>query len=139
MSLYKQFKTDSNLEKDGIIIEYGQTDQGKPIQIKIARAGGANIAYSRVLEAKVKPYRRQIQNETIERETMTSIMREVYADTVVIGWSNVQNAQGEELAFNRENVIQLFTDLPELFEDIQSQANNVAIFRESILEDEAKN
>lgn len=139
MSLYKQFKTDSNLEKDGIIIEYGQTDQGKPIQIKIARAGGANTAYSRVLEAKVKPYRRQIQNETIERETMTSIMREVYAETVVIGWSNVQNAEGEDLEFNRENVIQLFTDLPELFEDIQSQANNVAIFRETILEEEAKN
>lgn len=139
MSLYKQFKTNSNLEKDGIIIEYGHTDQGKPIQIKIARAGGANTAYSRVLEAKVKPYRRQIQNETIERETMTGIMREVYAETVVIGWSNVQNAQGEDLEFNRENVIQLFTDLPELFEDIQSQANNVAIFRETILEEEAKN
>lgn len=139
MSLFKQFKTDASLETKGIIIQYGYTEEGKPIQIKICRAGGANTAYSRVLEAKVKPYRRQIQNDTMDRDTMIAIMREVFADTVVIGWDNVQDAEGNDMAFNRENVIKLFELLPELFEDIQTQANNIAIFREEILEAEAKN
>lgn len=139
MSLFKQFKTDASLETKGVIIQYGYTDQGKPIQIKICRAGGANTAYSRVLEAKVKPYRRQIQNDTMDRDTMIAIMREVFADTVVIGWENVQDAEGNEMLFSRDNVIKLFEELPELFEDIQAQASNVAIFREEILAAEAKN
>ena len=139
MSLFKQFKTDASLETKGVIIQYGYTDQGKPIQIKICRAGGANTAYSRVLEAKVKPYRRQIQNDTMDRDTMIAIMREVFADTVVIGWENVQDDEGNEMLFSRENVIKMFEELPELFEDIQAQASNVAIFREEILAAEAKN
>lgn len=139
MSLFKQFKTDASLETKGVIIQYGYTEDNKPIQIKICRAGGANTAYSRVLESKVKPYRRQIQNDTMDRDTMIAIMREVFADTVVIGWENVQDQDGNDLAFNRTNVIKLFEELPELFEDIQAQANNVAIFREEILASEAKN
>ena len=32
MSLYKLFKTNENLETDGIWLEYGQTADGKPIE-----------------------------------------------------------------------------------------------------------
>ena len=70
---------------------------------------------------------------------MTSILREVYADTVVIGWSNVEGADGKPMAFTRENVIKLFTDLPELFADVQDQATNLALFRAEINEQDAKN
>lgn len=138
MNLYQQFKTDSNVEKKGITIRYGN-DGDKPIEFVIARAGGANTAYNKVLEAKLKPYRRQIQNETMDTDTMVALIRDVYATTVVIGWNNVRDADGNELPFTRENCIKLFTDLPELFEDIQTQANRAALFREEVLEIESKN
>lgn len=139
MSLYNQFGTDKKVEKEGVILQYGNTDDGKPIQIKICRAGGANVAYNKAMEAKTKPYRRQLQNGTLDIEVMTSILREVYADTVVIGWSNVEGADGKPMAFTRENVIKLFTDLPELFTDVQDQATNLALFRAEINEQDAKN
>lgn len=139
MSLYNQFGTDKKVEKEGVILQYGNTAGGKPIQIKICRAGGANVAYNKAMEAKTKPYRRQLQNGTLDIEVMTSILREVYADTVVIGWSNVEGADGKPMAFTRENVIKLFTDLPELFADVQEQATNLALFRAEINEQDAKN
>lgn len=139
MSLYNQFGTDKKVEKEGVILQYGNTDDGKPIQIKICRAGGANVAYNKAMETKTKPYRRQLQNGTLDIEVMTSILREVYADTVVIGWSNVEGADGKPMAFTRENVIKLFTDLPELFADVQEQATNLALFRAEINEQDAKN
>ena len=66
-------------------------------------------------------------------------MREVYAETIVLGWDNVQDAEGNDLAFSKENVIKLFTDLPELFEDVQNAASTQALFRQETLEQEAKN
>lgn len=149
MSLYKQFKTDNTLEKDGILLEYGENSKGKPICIRVARAGGSNNAYAKRMEARVKPYRRQIQNETMESALVERIVKEVYAETVVLGWENVEfpvlDAQGnqtdklEELPYTTENCIRLFDDLPDLFRDIQEQSQRAALFRAEVREADAKN
>jgi hypothetical protein len=139
MSLYSQFKTDGSLEKEGILLEYGTTPDDKPITIRIARAGGANSAYTKRMEAKVKPYRRQIQNETMEAALIDRILKEVYAETVVLGWENVQDEAGKVLPFTVENCIKVFTDLPDLFKDVQEQSQRAALFRADVLEADAKN
>jgi hypothetical protein len=149
MSLYKQFKTDNALEKDGILLEYGENSRGKPICIRVARAGGANNAYVKRMEARVKPYRRQIQNETMELAMVERIVKEVYAETVILGWENVEfpvlDAQGnptdefEELPYTTKNCIRLFNDLPDLFNDIQEQAQRAVLFRAEVREVDKKN
>lgn len=139
MSLYKQFKTDNNLEKEGILLEYGTNSQGNPICIRVARAGGGNVAYAKRMEARVKPYRRQIQNETMETALVERILKEVYAETVVLGWENVEDENGNPLPFTTENCIKLFDDLPDLFKDIQEQSQRAALFREELREADAKN
>lgn len=139
MSLYKQFKTDDNLERVGILLEYGENSKGKPIAIRIARAGGANSQYTKLIEARVKPYRRQIQNETIERVVVDKLLRQVYAETVVLGWENVEDENGNELPFSTENCAKIFEDLPDLFSDIQEQSQRAALFRQDILEADSKN
>jgi hypothetical protein len=153
MSLYKHFKTDENVEKTGILLEYGTTVvNGKevPIAIRIARAGGANRAYERLMEAEVKPHRRMIQNETIEKAVVERILKKVYAQTVVLGWENVDleaRMEGDKVVlpelknapFNVENCIRLFEDLPDLFEDIKTQAQKASLFRKDIQDADAKN
>lgn len=139
MSLYRQFKTDSKLEKEGVLLEYGQNSKGKSICIRIARANSSNDAYVKRMEAKVKPHRRQIQNETIERALLVGILREVFAETVVLGWENVEDENGKDMPFTKDNCIKLFTDLPDLFEDVQEQAQKAALFRAEIREADAKN
>lgn len=139
MSLYKQNKTSADLETKGVIFEYSLDDNGKPINFRIARAGGANTKYSTVLAKLVKPYRRQLQTETVSPDTIQRIMREVYAETIVLGWENVRDENGNEMEFTKENVIKLFTDLPDVFETIQEFANGNSAFLESNLELAAKN
>ena len=149
MSLYSQFATDKNVEKDGVVLEYGLNSKKKIISIRIARAGGANTHYSKLLESKIKPYRRQIQNETLDNAVAEKLTKEVYASAVVLGWENVEfpildkdgNRTGEfeELEFNQTNFIRLMDDLPDLWADIQNQATRAALFRSEILETDAKN
>lgn len=149
MSLYSQFKTDKSIEKEGIVLNYGKNSKGKDIEIRIARAGGANVQYAKLLEAKTKPYRRQIQNETLDNEVAEKITQEVYARTVVLGWNGVEfpildekgeeTGSFEELPFNEKNCIRLFQDLPDLWSDIQQQSQRSALFRAELLEQDAKN
>ena len=134
MSLYSLFKTDKSLEVKGIDLQYGDG-----IIITIARAGGANPIYARVVEAKTKPYRRQIQSETISRELSEQLTREIYAEAIVLGWSGVTDENGKAMEFTKENAVKLFKDLPDLFEDVKEQAGKAALFRNDILTADSKN
>ena len=134
MSLYKLFKTNENLETDGIWLEYGQTADGKPIRIKIARAGGHNSAFSKALEKATRPYRKAIQTGMLDNKTADKLYKDVFADTVVLDWINVEGPDGKPMEFQRENVLKLFEDLPDLFADLREQANNVALFRDEVRE-----
>lgn len=138
-SLYSQFASDSKLEKEGVLLEYGENSKGLPIGIRIARAGGGNLQYIKALEAKVKPYRRQIQTETIDRKLVEKLTLEVFCKTVVLGWENVEDEAGNPLEFSYDNAIKLFTDLPDLFADVQEQAGKAVLFRKLIRETAAGN
>jgi hypothetical protein len=131
--LYAMFATDTSLEKTGIELQYGS------IVIRIARAGGGNAKFNRVLEAKVKPVRRMIQTETLPPDQLEALMREVYADSVILGWSGVTDAEGKTLEFTKPNVIKVLSELPDLFEDIKAQANKAALFRKEELDAAVKN
>jgi len=135
MSFYETFSTNENLEAgEGVDLDYGKSGV-----ITIHRAGGENKKFARVLNAKMKPYRRQLQNGTMDDAVAEKLMAETYAEAVIIGWKGVKGRDGKDMPFTKENVVKLLTDLPELFKDIQDQANTVANFRKEEIEAEAKN
>ena len=142
MSLYTQFKTDSKLETSGIVLDYGD------FKVTVARAGGANKKFARLLNAKTKAYKRAIQTDTMDVEVGDKIVREVYAEAVVLNWETkvegkfkqgIEAQDGKLLPFNRENLIKTFENVPDIFTDIQQQASTFALFRETVLEEESKN
>lgn len=139
MSIYNNFKTDPKIEKEGLWLQFGVTEDEKPIRIRIARAGGANIAFTKRMEHAVKPHRLSIQNESIDLSTINKISRQVYAETVVLDWENIKDENGVTMDFTVDNVIKLFTDLPDLFTEVQQQAAKGALFRAEIRATDAKN
>lgn len=134
MSLYSIFKTNKDLESKGIDLQYGDG-----VIITIARAGGSNPVYARVVEAKTKPYRRQIQSETISAELSEQLTREIYAEAIILGWSGVTDEKGDAMEFTKENAVKLLKDLPDLFTDIKEQANKASLFRSDVLAADSKN
>ncbi len=139
MSLYSTFKTDPKLEREGVLLEYGEDSQKRPVTIRVSRAGGSNVLFQKRLEAAVKPYRRQIQLDVMDTKQLERIVRQVFAETVVLGWENVEDKDGNPLPFTVDNCVKLFTDLPDLYADVQAQAQSAALFRETIREADAGN
>lgn len=139
MSLYKTYQTNNELENKGVELLYGVNDDNTEIKFFVARAGKSNKAYQKALEVTFKPHRRSMQLGTLSEDTASKLMLEVFATTVLKGWENVQDENGKEMAFNKENAIKLLTDLPELYDDLSEKANNVANFRDESREEDAKN
>lgn len=145
MSLYDKFGTDKEMEKDGIECNYGG------IKITLARAGGSNQRFKKLFQAKIKPYKRQIDNNMFDDDVAVRLLAEVYAETVVLGWASVEkdadggdvldakgepkwidkieNSDGKMVAFSKEACVKLFTDLPEFFREIQHMASQAEYFR----------
>lgn len=139
MGLYESFSTNKNYEKSGVWLQYGENTKKQPIKFLIARVGGANTAFSKALEAAQKPYRRQIQTDTMDERVAEGIILDVFARTVILNWEGVQDRDGVDMPYTKENVIKLMTDLPDLFADIRVQAQNVTLFRDATNEVDAKN
>lgn len=149
MSMYSQFETDTDLETQGIWIDYGD------FRVLIARAGGANKRYMSYTEVKTKPFRRAIQAGTMTEERSRALLYDIYAKTVILDWQvsqgldkkteevvwkrGIHAKDGSILEFNPENVIQVFRSLPSLFQDLQQSAEGIALFRKEEIEADAKN
>jgi len=146
--MYRMFKTDESLEKNGILIDYTY------FRVTIARAGGGNKKFTRVMEAKAKPNKRAIQTETIEPEKILELLREAYAESIILNWEvkvgededknpiykqGIEGPDGKLMPFTKENVLKTLRVLPDLFTDLQEQATKSALFREEIREADAKN
>src|SRR5687768_6594134 len=94
--LHKNFATNQDLERKGITLEYHDPDDAdsKPVKILIARAGGANTAYDKALDRKTRNMRRQLAANAVSMAELRRISREVYAETVLLGWENVFEEDG---------------------------------------------
>ncbi len=149
MSMYDQLQTDPALETKGIEVDYGS------FRVTLARAGGANKKYEKLLDAKSKPHRRAMKTETMDNEVAIGIMREVYAESIILHW-DAKNAKGEWedgieakpkkagdpiklVPFTRDNVIQAMIDLPELLAWFKEDAEKLALYLVQYQEEDIKN
>lgn len=134
MSLYKQFKMSPRHETEGVTLDFG--DGGK---WKIARAGGSNKTYLKAIEKLSRKYGRQIELGCLPESKASALMISIYAESVVLGFEGVTDESGQPLPYSKENVIKVLTDLPDFFMAIKREATNLALFREEIDTEDAKN
>lgn len=136
MNLYKQFGTDKNLEQNGVIVSYGE--EGSP-EFKLARMGGSNVKYKKALERAVKPHKHAMKADVLPTASAEKLVREVFVETVLLGWKNVTDSDGVIMEFNKKNALKLFHDLPDLYADLSAQAEQASLFQQEEIEAEAKN
>lgn len=137
---YEVFETDPELEKNGIVIDYGD------YYWIIARAGGANKRWEREIERVTRPLRRAIQTDTLEPEVGKEKLREAFVVACVIGWGSKKHGKGvmlgkggAPLEFNKENVTRVLTELDWQFQDLRESANKAALYRKVLEDHDAKN
>lgn len=142
MSMYSQYQTDPKKEKNGFVVSFGT------YRITIARAGGANKQFLKTFNRKCKPYRKDIQAETLDPDIDFQIMVESYSETIVKNWEvesggkwkqGIESPDGGVMPFNVKNVMKTFNLLPDLLNDVAKHAQEASNYLLEEMEADAKN
>lgn len=133
MGVYSSFQTDDELEKRGIVLDFGNGEW-----VRIARMGGGNKKFIQLFEASMKPFRRAFELGTMDNEKAAEILHECFAKAIVLEW-HITGPDGKEIEFNVENAKRVFKELPEFFATIRQEAEKRSNFNRQALEEESKN
>lgn len=118
------YDTDADLETGkGVWLKF----PGKR-RIRILRAGGANRAFGRRYAALTKPYRREMDQDMLDPDISERIMRQLYAEHVVVDWEGITDKDGATIPYSREAGIAFFTAFPEVLKDVIHYATEAATF-----------
>lgn len=150
--MYAAFQNDSSLEKDGIWYHF--LGNGADFKVKVARAGGGNADYAVVLDKKTKHLKRAIEAQALSPTDQLEVMKDVYATCMVKGWKvrqgddengnpryveGIESRDGEIVPVTRENILKVFKDLPDVFQEVLETSRQAFLYRDVIAEAEEKN
>jgi hypothetical protein len=137
VSIYSSFKTDPNLETEGVEIiynfkpEYQNDDKTWPT-FTVKRAGGRNAKeYDLARERARRPFKDKIAKNTMEDEDNLEILINAFLDAVLVTWKNFQDNQGQNVEYTVEHARKLFFDLPEFFYDLHQRVISRDLFLSS--------
>lgn len=150
MSLRKQYQTNIAAEIDGfeLKLEEAPNDDGTIPTFILSRMGSSNRAYARALEVATRPYRRQIELNTMPNEKADELFKDVFITNVLKGWKNIllSDVTGKDsdkgfAEFNKQNALSMFNQpgMRDLYERLQEEAKTASNFRAVSTEEEAKN
>ncbi len=142
MSAFSVFKTDEKAEQEGVWQDFGT------FKIRLARTGGGNKRFQKMMEARMKPYNRAIALGTMEEGVALNILADVYSQTVITGWQCLRDGKWEDVVETAEGHFEPYDHttakkallaLPNLLLDLQAQASSLAMYRDTIRGEEGKN
>ena len=127
LTIYDLFLTDPKMEKEGIIVKYGESE------FVIARAGGKNKEFLDVRDKYVKNFKKG------DQESSEEFLLNVWAESIIKSWTNVHDKEGKQLPFTMQNVRMVLKDLPQLFEDLRQTSQDWTLYRERQVDEAEKN
>ena len=130
-NLDADFKTNPNLEKEGVDIVIRERTDANPVALsfRVRRFNSTNPRVKAAMAAYYKPHARQIDMGTLDPSISEEINRKVFVDVCLASWEGVEG-DGVPLECNRENALNLFRHLPDLFDTLWRAANSMENYKE---------
>lgn len=130
--------SDNSREQNGVWREW--TNGVHSIEFLLARAGGANTAFRTKAEELTRVYRRSgVDMMRLPADKQDAMNRELYADTIVKGWRSTAFEGLNDENFSREQLIHLFTVVPDTLSFCIVEATAAANYATAGFEAEAGN
>lgn len=137
-NLYTTYGSEPELEAIGVVIDY-QLVNKETFSIKIKRAGARNqewkVAYNEVM----KPHADDIAAGKVGDKENKEWLAEIWAKTVVIGWSNLRDGEGNEVKFSKDTCYELFCAFPDLLNEVIADSHMRSNFQHEEMVATAKN
>ena len=150
MSLKKAFGTDKAAIENGAWIDICTNEDGSLCRFRVKRTNQQNREFTKAMTTHSKMYEGQSLSAHALKQAENAMIR-VIADTVLVDWENVveyrteftgfptEDGKPPMMEYNRDNVVFILTDLPDLVELILKKAGERSTFEiEQEVADEKK-
>ena len=138
MSIWDMYETDLTRETEGFWYKVN-----KKISVKLARAGGANLSFTTAMEALTREHRKRggaLEGEKVDVELVTDIMRQAFADTIILDWKGFTDKRtGKAVAYTPKVAYEMMVSLPDLFIELRDAAGAAANYRIEDIQDDVGN
>jgi len=143
--------TNRKLEKEGIPVEFTPNADGTIPTLFVARTFRESAIYRKVFERISKPYKDELDAQSISEDDDLFIMTSVFAEVSVKGWKNVRLADGfggigkgdngpdTDIEYTDENVGACLRALPDMFAQLAAISVDADKYRDGVLAGMAKN
>lgn len=131
MDINKIYSTDKELETNGVWV-----DIGDGAKLLIARIG--NPVYAAALRGTLKPYKRQIQNGTLDEDLSTDILNKIYASTILLNWEGI-TADGKNVKYTEAKALEYLTEYDDFRAVVIEIASTMETYRAVAAEVDEKN
>lgn len=143
MATKRRFKSADSYETSELLETQGVWLDFEGFSIKVARAGGANKAFEKAYNAKMKPLltlsRGNLMNIPTDRQHKVNM--ECWAEHVVLDWTVVEILEDDgsleieqDVPCTYENVVEFFEEYPEVFNEVVSYSGNYRNFLQSLVD-----
>lgn len=134
MANINNIRTDLNKEADGVWVDFVEG-----IRLKIARA--RNSKYVEFLRSLTENKRKEIRNDDIKTEDFADILMQVRAKTILLGWENIQDDNGNEILYSYEQALEFFRDkeLKDFYNFVVGVSENINNYKKDLVKESEKN
>jgi len=116
MSLYSKYGTNKEAETKGVAIKFDD------VTFYVKRAGGQNREYAKCFAEKLQ------KAKELTPEKAELILAEIFAETIVVGWDNLEK-DGKLVEYSKEACVQLLLDLPDFAKELQQKVSDLRTFQ----------
>lgn len=125
-NLDKFFKTDANLEKNGVWFDISDETGFLLRPVK-----ASNPKMKKALSDHYKPYAKQVELGTLDPDKALEINIRMFIDVSLVDWKGVE-IDGKPTPCTPENALQFFKELPDLFDTLWKHASDYNNYREDL-------
>jgi len=134
MANIENLKTDAIKESDGVWIDYGLG-----VRLKIARA--RNPKYKEFLRKLVEPLKVDMRAEKTSMEELNKALITVRANTILLGWENIEDSNGNQIPYSAKKAEEFFSDpeLKDFYEFVVTVSESADKYKKILVEESEKN
>ena len=149
--MYKEMKTNAELEAQGFWIEYYRDDGENDFRVRVARLTTTHPRYAKVIDQGVQRRGRR-NGPGLGMAAMQQLQRRAFlgvVEEIVTGWQRWLDGEWRDgieaedgvstIPFTPENVRRTLEQLPELCDELHNEAMASGNFRQERLEHDAGN
>lgn len=125
--IYGAFGTDKKAEAEGRWVDFPANDDGTIPRVKLARMSANNPKFQARAEAVARDLQLDISLDLLTNEKARKPMLDLFDETIILGWENIQDAEGKNIP--RERARQCLEDVPDFYAALIEYAKAITTFR----------